>query len=88
MLNVSLKSLILSQYTVFFPFFLFYFASHNRLLILTPNVAVYATNLAGRKIICEFKNFEKSIRNHVTHITVNFNSSVSAQTKNFWKSLL
>ena len=54
--NVSLKSLILSQYTVFF---LFYFVSCNQLPIPTPNIAVYATNLAGRKIICEFKNFEK-----------------------------
>ena len=34
------------------------------------------------------QKFEKSIRNHVTQIRVNLNSLVSAQTKNFWKSLL
>ena len=64
------------------------FVSHNQSQHPTPNVVVYAINLAGRKIICEFKNFEKSIQNHVTQIAVNFNSLVSAQTKNFWKSLL
>ena len=63
-------------------------ASRNQSQHPTPNIAVYTINLAGRKIICEFKNFKKSIRNHVTQITVNFNSSVSAQTKNFWKLLL
>ena len=35
--------------------------SHNQSQHLTPNIAVYAINLAGHKIICEFEEFEKSI---------------------------
>ena len=33
-------------------------ASRNQSQHPTPNIAVYAINLAGRKIICEFKNLK------------------------------